>query len=60
VKNLLEVSRYREEDKIKMENERTEWGGGVELINLAQDRDSCWAAVTAVIKLEISKNAGKF
>jgi hypothetical protein len=45
VKNLLEVSRYREEDKIKMENERIEWGDGVDLINLAQDRDGWWAVV---------------
>jgi hypothetical protein len=54
VKNLREVSRYREEDKIKMGNERIEWGGGVELINLAQYRDMWWAVVNAVTKLEIS------
>jgi hypothetical protein len=36
VKNLLEVSRYRLEDKIKIENERIESGGDVELIDLAQ------------------------
>jgi hypothetical protein len=53
VKNLLEVSRYREEDKIKMENERIEEGIGVELINLAQNRDRCWAVVNTVTKLEI-------
>ena len=29
-------------------------GGGVNLINLAQDRDRCWAAVNAITKLEIA------
>jgi hypothetical protein len=43
VKNLLGVSRYREEDKIKTENEIIEWGGHVELINLVQDSDRWWA-----------------
>jgi hypothetical protein len=53
VKNLLEVSRYREDDKIKMENERIEGGIGVKLINLAQDRDRCWAVVNTGTKLKI-------
>ena len=54
MKNLLEVSRYREEDKIKMKNERMEWGSSVEFINLAQDRDRYWAVLNAVSKLKIS------
>lgn len=53
-KNLLEVSRYREEDEVKTEIERMEWGRGVKFINLSQDRDRCWAVVNEVTKFEIS------
>jgi len=51
---VLEVSRYREEGKIKMESERIEWGGGVNWINLAQVRDRLCAAVHAVTNHGIS------
>ena len=34
--------------------------GGVEWIELAQDRDRCWALVCAVMNLRVPQNAGNF
>jgi hypothetical protein len=40
-KRPLERPRNRSEDGIKMDLRETGWGGGMEWIHLAQDRD-CW------------------
>jgi hypothetical protein len=52
-KRLLERSRRRWEDGIKMDLREICWGGGEEWIHLAQDRD-CWrAVVNAVMNLRV-------
>jgi hypothetical protein len=50
--------RHRWMDNIKMDVEEIVWGG-VDWINLAQDRDKWRVLVNVVIKLQIAYNAGK-
>jgi hypothetical protein len=49
----LVIPRRRWEDGIKMDLRGISWGGGVEWIHLAQDRDRWRAVVNAVIKLRV-------
>jgi hypothetical protein len=55
----LERPRRRWEDNIKMDLREVGWGG-MEWINLAQDRDRWWALVSAVINLRLPWNVGSF
>ena len=50
--------RHRWEDSIKMDLE--EVGGSMGRIDLAQDRDRCWAVMNAVMKFLGPYNAGNF
>jgi hypothetical protein len=50
-KRPLERPRRRRKDEIKMDLREIGWGGGVEWIHLAQDRDRWWAVVSAVMNL---------
>jgi hypothetical protein len=43
---------HRWEDNIKMDIQKVGWGG-MDWINLAQDRDRWWALVNAVINLRV-------
>jgi hypothetical protein len=45
--------RRRWEDGIKMDLREIGWGGGVEWIHLAQDRDRWRAVVSAVMNLRV-------
>ena len=36
------------------------WYGGMDWINLAQDRDICWALVDRIMTLVVPKNGGNF
>jgi hypothetical protein len=49
----LERPRRGWEDGIKMDFRKIGWGGGVEWINLAQDRDGWRAVVNAVMNLRV-------
>jgi len=47
-------SRHRWEDNIKMDLQGVEWGGGgMDQIDLAQDRDRWWALVNTVMNLQV-------
>jgi hypothetical protein len=48
-----ERPRRRWQDGIKMDLREIGWGGGVEWIHLAQDRDRCWAVVNTVMNLRV-------
>jgi hypothetical protein len=50
-KRPLGRPRRRWEDVIKVDLRKIGWGGGVEWIHLAQDRDRWWAVVNAVMNL---------
>jgi hypothetical protein len=52
-KRPLGRPRRRWEDGIKMDLEEIGWGGGVEWIHLAQDRDRWRAVVSAVMNLRV-------
>jgi hypothetical protein len=52
-KRPLERPRRRWEDGIKMDLREMGWGGGVEWIHLAQDRDLWQAVVNAVMNLRV-------
>jgi hypothetical protein len=47
----LEGSRHRCEDNIKMDLREVGWGGGIDRIDLAQDRDRRRAVVNTVMNL---------
>ena len=49
----------RWEDNMKMDLQEV-WCGGMDWINLAQDRDRCQAVVNVVMKLRVPSNAGNF
>jgi hypothetical protein len=44
--------RHKWEDNIKMDRKKVGGGGGMDWIDLAQDRDRWWAVVNAVINLQ--------
>jgi len=48
----LEIPRYRWDNNIKMDLQEVEWGG-MELIDLTQDRVRWWALVHTVTSLHI-------
>jgi hypothetical protein len=52
-KRSLERPRRRWEDGVKMDLREIGWGGGVEWIHLAQDRDRWRAAMNAVMNLRV-------
>ena len=58
-KRLLGGTRRRWEDNIKMDL-REVGCGGMDWIELAQDRDRCRALVNAVMNLRVPLNAGNF
>ena len=51
-KRSLGGPRHRWEDNIKMDLQEVGCGGGVDWIELAQDKDRCWALVNVVINLK--------
>jgi hypothetical protein len=58
--SLLDVrARARWEDNIKMDLQGVGCGG-MDWIELAQDRDRWWALVNAVMNLRVPYNAGNF
>jgi hypothetical protein len=48
------------EDNIEIDLREVGWGGGMDWINLAQDRDRRRALVKAVMNLQVPLNAGNF
>jgi len=58
-KRQLGRSRRRWQDNIKMDLQDV-GSGGMEWIELAQDRDTWRALVNAVINLQVPQNAGNF
>jgi hypothetical protein len=58
-KKTLGRTRRRWEDTIKMELQEVRCGG-MELIDLAQDRDRWGAVVNALMNLRVQENAGNF
>jgi len=60
-KRPLGRTRRRWEDNIKMDIDLQEVGcGGVDWIELAEDRDRWWALVNAVMNLRVAENVGNF
>jgi hypothetical protein len=49
----------RWEDNIKMDLQEVGWGG-MDWIDMAQDRDSWWAVVNAVMNFRVLENSGNF
>jgi hypothetical protein len=45
--------RRRWEDNIKIDLQKVGWGGGIDWIDLAQNRDRWWAMVNAVMNLRV-------
>ena len=58
-KRPLERPRRRWEDNIKMDLQEVGYGG-LDWIELAQDRDRWWVLVNAVTNLRVLSNAGNF
>ena len=58
-KTPLGRHRRRWEDNIKIDLQEV-GSGGVDWIEMAQDRDGWWALVNAVMNLRVSQNAGNF
>jgi len=52
-KRPLGSPRHRWEDNIKRDLQEVGWGGGMDWIELAQDRDRWWALVNAVMNLRV-------
>jgi hypothetical protein len=50
---------HRWKDNIKIDLREIEWGG-MDWIDLAQDRDRCRALVSTVMNLWVPQNVGKF
>jgi hypothetical protein len=51
-KRPLGRPRHRWEDDIKMDLQELGWGG-MDWIELTQDRDKCWALVNAVTNIQV-------
>jgi hypothetical protein len=45
--------RCRWEDNMQMDLQEEGWGGGIDWIGMAQDRDRWWALVNAVMNLRV-------
>jgi hypothetical protein len=58
-KRQLVRPRRRWVDNIKIDLREIGWGG-MDWIDLAQDRDQWWAPVNTVMNLRVPYNAGKF
>ena len=58
-KRPLGKPKLRWEDNIKMDLQEVGCGG-MDRIDLAQDRDKRWALVNAVMNLRVPQNAGNF
>jgi hypothetical protein len=58
-KRPLGRPRCRREDNIRMDLREIEWGG-MDWIDLAQDRDQWRALVDTVMNLRVPKHVGKF
>jgi hypothetical protein len=52
-RRLLGRPRLRWEDNIKMDLQEVGWGG-MDWIDMAQDRDRWWAVVSAVMNLRVA------
>jgi hypothetical protein len=52
-KRLLERQMHRWEDGIRMDLREIGWGGGVEWIHLAQDRDKWQTVMNTVVNLQV-------
>ena len=52
-KRPLGRPRRRWENNIKMDIQEVGWGCGMDWIDLAQNRDSLWDLVNAVMKLQV-------
>jgi hypothetical protein len=58
-KRPLGRPRHRWADNIDMDLKEIGWDG-VDWIDMAEDRDQCWALVNTVLNLWVPQNAGKF
>jgi hypothetical protein len=56
----LERTRRRWKGNIKMDLSEVRWGGGIDWIGMAQDRDRWRAVLNAVENFRVPKNAGSF
>ena len=59
-KGTLGRPRHRWEDNIRMDLKEVGWSGGMDWIDLAEDRDRWWILVSAVMNLRVPQNAGNF